>query len=113
MGDDKKQALDKMDPPFQGLYFMHQDEGVYHCKSCGAALFSSEDKIHTGSGWPSFDGAKEDAVKLKKGDAARGQEVYCSQCDSFLGILIKGENFTEKKKRYDINSTALKFKASM
>ena len=110
MADQKKSALDKMEPPFSGHYYMHEDKGIYQCKSCGAELFSSEAKIHTGSGWPSFDAALKDAVSLKKGDSKRGEEVYCAECDQFLGLFIEGENFTSKKQRFDINSTALKFK---
>jgi peptide-methionine (R)-S-oxide reductase len=39
---------------FTGEYWNCHEEGVYHCKCCGAPLFSSETKFESGSGWPSF-----------------------------------------------------------
>ena len=113
MGGNRKKSSSnirtKMDEPFQGQYYTHEDNGVYKCRNCGQPLFSSKAKIHTGSGWPSFDNALKDAVDTQKGDSKRGEEVHCLECKSFLGLLIKGENFTSAGMRFDINSTAIKF----
>ena len=98
-----------MDVPFQGHYYMLEDNGTYHCKSCAAPLFSSEHKFHSGSGWPSFDQAIREAVKVKEPDG-RGRKVYCVQCNEFLGLLIQGEGFTKADRRFDINSSAIQFK---
>ena len=39
-------------------------EGVYHCVGCGLALFSSQDKFESRSGWPSFTRAvSDDAIE--------------------------------------------------
>lgn len=108
----KGKVLRRMDPPFHGHYYMHEDMGVYKCKSCETPLFSSKAKIYTGSGWPSFDAALTDSIQLKKGEAKRGKEVFCVNCKQFLGLLIEGENFTAKRQRFDINSTALTFTPS-
>lgn len=99
-----------MDPPIQGQYYMHESMGTYHCRSCQRALFSSVHKFYSGSGYPSFDRPLSDSVRLKKG-LNRGRAVHCADCDAFLGRLIQDENFTETKQRYDINSSALQFRA--
>ncbi len=113
MGNNRKESdahiVTKMDEPFQGQYYMHEDKGIYKCMKCDQPLFSSKAKINTGSGWPSFDKALKDAVETHKGDYERGEEVHCSVCKQFVGLLIKGENFTDAKLRYDINSSAVKF----
>jgi len=98
-----------MDPPIQGQYYMHEDAGLYLCRSCKHALFSSEHKFYSGSGYPSFDRAEPGAVKLLE-SLDRGQGVCCAHCDAFLGRLIQDETFTETRHRYDINSTALQFR---
>ena len=113
MGNNRKKSesniATQMDEPFQGQYYMHEDEGIYKCRKCDQNLFSSKAKIHTGSGWPSFDKALSDAVEVKKGEADRGKEVYCSSCKQFIGLFIKGESFSDAKQRFDINSSVIKF----
>ena len=42
------------EPAFTGQYWNTKNQGIYHCRCCGEALFSSETKYDSGSGWPSF-----------------------------------------------------------
>jgi peptide-methionine (R)-S-oxide reductase len=42
------------EPAFTGKYYKLHDKGLYRCICCGNALFSSDTKFESGTGWPSF-----------------------------------------------------------
>ncbi len=105
---EQKHSL-KMDTPFMGIYYLMESPGTYHCDNCSALLFDAEDKFHCGSGWPAFDACVDNAIRLEETDLIPGKAVYCKSCNSFLGTFISGESFTDKNKRYNINSSALDY----
>lgn len=97
--------------PFAGEYTDTETVGVYHCRACGAELFRSETKFHSGCGWPSFyQPTSDDAVTLIE-DRSLGMvrvEARCARCDSHLGHVFTGEGFgTPTDKRWCINSVSL------
>ncbi len=97
--------------PFAGEYTDTETMGVYHCRACGAELFRSETKFHSGCGWPSFyQPTSDDAVTLIE-DRSLGMvrvEARCARCDSHLGHVFTGEGFaTPTDKRWCINSVSL------
>lgn len=93
--------------PFTGALLNNKEEGVYNCKVCGTPLFRSEDKFDSGTGWPSFDDAIVENIKLlPDGDRL---EVVCAVCGAHLGHVFYNEGFTEKATRYCINSVSLSF----
>jgi peptide-methionine (R)-S-oxide reductase len=96
--------------PFAGRYVDTKTTGMYHCKACGAALFSSDAKFDSGSGWPSFtDPAVAENVGTRTDDSHGMQrtEVYCKQCDSHLGHVFDDGPKEHGGKRYCINSVCL------
>ncbi len=99
--------------PFTGEYVHEKPRGTYHCAACGQALFSSDTKFDSGSGWPSFwDVIQEGSVELKT-DYSHGMirtEVVCSRCGGHLGHLFDDGPRDKTGQRYCINSVALELK---
>lgn len=99
------------EPPFSGKYCDHDADGRYLCKACGALLFDSSTKYHSGCGWPAFFAQHADGNIGERRDISHGMirtEVYCKQCDSHLGhIFPDGPEPTGM--RYCINSVCLDF----
>ena len=54
--------------PSTGVYNEWDKAGSYLCRRCGLALFTSQDKFHSGCGWPSFDEGLPQTV-LEKPDS--------------------------------------------
>lgn len=98
--------------PFVGEYTDTETEGVYRCRACDAELFRSDNKFHSGCGWPSFFTplAASSIVEIK--DMSHGMvrtEIRCASCDSHLGHVFEGEGYkTPTDLRYCINSISLK-----
>ena len=98
------------EPPFSGELLYEKRDGIYSCVVCDFALFESEKKYESGTGWPSFYDALEDTISTKE-DNSYGMkriEINCRQCDSHLGhIFPDGPKPTGQ--RYCVNSLSLTF----
>ena len=101
------------EPPFSGAYVDMKEDGMYHCRGCGAELFSSDTKFDSGTGWPSFtDPVVAEAVTLER-DTSHGMvrtEVLCSKCRGHLGHVFD-DGPGASGQRWCINSGALDFNA--
>ncbi len=96
---------------FSGPYWDSHEDGLYRCVGCRTALFSSDTKYDSGTGWPSFwqPIAESNIVELDDyGFGIRRTALSCARCESHLGhVFADGPEPTGL--RYCINGVALTF----
>jgi peptide-methionine (R)-S-oxide reductase len=105
----RKQATERA---FTGELNNNKETGIYYCSGCGLALFSSETKFDSGTGWPSF---YEPIDKNNIGETTDYDigdprtEVHCARCGGHLGHVFDDAYDQPGGLRYCINSVSLEF----
>jgi len=99
------------EPAFSGKYLNSHSKGTYNCVCCGAPLFSSRTKFHSGTGWPSFYQPLDEKFVATAPDHEMAEprvEVTCSTCGAHLGHVFP-DGPPPTGLRFCVNSLALKF----
>lgn len=101
---------EKTERPYTSDLLKEKRAGMYHCAGCDLAVYPSDTKYESGTGWPSFWASIDNAVRTKPDNTlfAARTEVHCRRCGGHFGhIFDDGPEPTGK--RHCLNGLALTF----
>ena len=84
--------------------------GTFVCAGCELALFSSETKYDSGTGWPSFWAPPDNAIGTSEDNTffTTRTEVHCRRCGGHLGHVFE-DGPQPTGLRYCMNGVAMTF----
>ena len=93
------------DHPYTGSLWNARSPGIYRCLCCDTALFDSNNKFESGTGWPSF------WQPISALNINRARDTFaCSRCDAHLGMVV-ADGPEPSGLRFSAFTLALKFVA--
>jgi peptide-methionine (R)-S-oxide reductase len=99
------------EPAWSGGLLHVEGTGTFTCAGCGGALFTTDDKFESGTGWPSFTRAVAEGTIEEHEDRSFGMrrtEITCARCGGHLGhVFPDGPRPTGL--RYCVNSLSLEY----
>ena len=98
------------EPSFSHPLNNEKRKGVFSCAGCGTALFSSDMKFDSGTGWPSFYTSLNDVFETKtdRKFLMTRTEYHCATCGGHHGHVFN-DGPAPTGLRYCNNGTAMRF----
>ena len=99
------------EPSFSHPLNNEKRRGTFSCAGCGTALFSSDMKFDSGTGWPSFYTSLKNVFETKtdRKFLMTRTEYHCATCGGHHGHVFN-DGPAPTGLRYCNNGTALRFK---
>ena len=97
--------------PFTHNMLDIHDAGLFRCICCDTALFSSDTKFDSGTGWPSFwkPIARENVLEITDRTFGMARTaVSCRRCDAHLGHVFD-DGPAPTHLRYCMNAASMRF----
>ena len=96
--------------PWTSPLLKEHREGTFDCGGCGLALYRSQDKYDSRTGWPSFTQAIDKAVGERSDNSyfMVRTELHCARCGGHLGHVFD-DGPPPTGKRHCINGLSLSF----
>jgi peptide-methionine (R)-S-oxide reductase len=99
--------------PFTSPLNDEKRAGVFHCAGCDLAVYASDVKYDSGTGWPSFWQSLPGAIGTKADNTffMTRTECHCSRCGGHFGHIFD-DGPPPTGKRHCLNGVALTFRPS-